>query len=112
MGRITLDFRANNTYKLGRHRFFSVDYNRGKYIMTDSIIYLDNPHESELLLSDKLLITKNPNYDSTKKKNTLKAIFGTPEDDVTASTLLYQINNSGHKVESAISFKVIEKPFD
>ncbi|QEC69142.1 hypothetical protein FRZ67_18150 [Panacibacter ginsenosidivorans] len=112
LGQITIDFRENNTYKLGRHHFMSAEYYRGRFTIRDSIIYLDNPRYSELITSDKLLITKNPSFDSTKKQNILKALFGTPEDDATATTLLYQIDNSGQKLESAISFKVVDKTFN
>ena len=41
LGQISLDFRENNTYKLGRHHFMSANYQRGHYTIRDSIIYLD-----------------------------------------------------------------------
>jgi hypothetical protein len=112
LGQITLDFRENNTYKLGRHHFMSANYQRGHYTIRDSIIYLDKSYSSEEIVSDRFLIKTNPNYNSTKSGNVLKMLFGTPEDDVKAKTVLYQINHHGQALDSTISFKVVEKPFD
>ncbi|MGN6165896.1 MAG: hypothetical protein ACTHOF_15275 [Flavisolibacter sp.] len=112
LGQITLDFRENNTYKLGRHHFMSAEYQRGYYTIKDSIIYLDKIYSSEQIMSDRFLFKTNPNFDSTKNGNVLKMLFGTPEDDATAKTVLYQINQSGRTIDSTISFKVVQKPFD
>ncbi len=112
LGQITLDFRANNTYKLGRHHFMSVNYQRGHFTIIDSFIYLDKSYASEQIMSDRFLFKTNPNFDSTKKGNVLKIIFGTPEDDIKAKTVLYQINHNGQTIDSAISFKVVQKSFD
>lgn len=112
LGRITLDFRENNTYKLGRHHFMSANYQRGHYTIKDSIIYLDKFYTSEQIMSDRFLLKTNQNFDSTKKGNVLKMLFGTPEDDVKAKTVLYQINHNGQTLDSTISFKLVQKSFD
>ena len=112
LGQITLDFRENNTYKLGRHHFMSASYDRGHYTIKNSIIYLDKLYTSEQIMSDRFLFKTNPNFDSSKKGNVLKILFGTPEDDATAKTVLYQINQHGRTIDSTISFKVVQKPFD
>jgi hypothetical protein len=112
LGQITLDFRENNTYKLGTHHFMSANYQRGHYTIKDSIIYLDKSYSSEQIMSDRLSFKTNPNFDPTKKGNALKMLFGTPEDDATAKTFLYQINHNGRTIDSTISFKVVQKPFD
>lgn len=112
LGQITLDFRENNTYKLGRHHFMSANYQRGHYTIRDSIIYLDKTYSSEQIMSDRFLLKTNPSFDPTKKGNVIKMLFGTPEDDATAKTVLYQINHNGREIDSTISFKVVQKPFD
>ncbi len=112
LGQITLDFRENNTYKLGRHHFMSAHYQRGHYTLKDSVIYLDKSYAAEQIMSDRFLFKENSNFDPTKKGNVLKILFGTPEDDVKAKTVLYQINHNGQTIDSTISFKVVEKPFD
>ncbi len=112
LGQITLDFRENNTYKLGRHHFMSANYQRGHYTIKDSVIYLDKSYAAEQIMSDRFLFKENPNFDSTKKGNVLKILFGTPEDDVKAKTVLYQINHNGQTMDLTISFKVVEKPFN
>ena len=112
LGRITIDFRENNTYKLGRHQFFSANYQRGQYTIKDNVIYLDKTYASEQIMSDKFLVKRNPNFDSTKKANFLKIMFGTPEADVKAKTFLYQLNHNGQTIDSAITFKVVETTYD
>lgn len=112
LGQITLDFRENNTYKVGRKRFMSATYHRGHYKISDSIIYLDKAYSPAQLISDRLLFKPNPNYYSTKKGNVLKMLFGTPKDDVTSKVLLYPINHNGQIIDSAISFKVVDKTFE
>lgn len=112
LGQITLDFRENNTYKVGRNRFMSANYHRGHYTISDSIIYLDKSYTSAQLISDRLLFKPNPNYDSTRKGNALKMLFGTPEEDVTSKVLLYPINHNGQIIDSAISFRVVDETFE
>ena len=90
----------------------SASYDRGHYTIKDSIIYLDKLYTSEQIMSDRFLFKTNPNFDSSKKGNVLKILFGTPEDDATAKTVLYQINQHGRTIDSTISFKVVQKPFD
>jgi hypothetical protein len=90
----------------------SANYQRGHFTIKDSVIYLDKSYASEQIMSDRFLLKTNPNFDSTKKANVLKMLFGTPEDDVKAKTVLYQINHNGQTIDSAISFKVAQKPFD
>ena len=110
-GRITIDFRQNNTYKLGIHHFMSTKYKRGNYTIKDSIIYIDKSDDDHIIFN-KLILKPNPNYDSIKKSNLLKIFFGTPEEDVKAKTFLYQINQDGFTIDSSISFKVVEKTFN
>ncbi|MBS1755488.1 MAG: hypothetical protein JST34_15720 [Bacteroidetes bacterium] len=112
LGQITLDFRENNTYKLGRHHFMSANYQRGRYTIKDSIIYLDKSYTEEQIMSDRFLFKENPNYDTTKKGNVLKMLFGAPEDDVKAKTVLYQITHNGQTIDSAISFRLVQRPFN
>jgi hypothetical protein len=112
LGQITLDLRVNNTYKLGRHHFMSAEYKRGHFSIKDSILYLDKTYASEQIISDRLLFKTNPNFNPTKNGNVLKILFGTPEDDVTAKTFLYQINHKGQTLDSTISFKLVQRPFN
>ena len=109
LGQITVDFRENNTYKLGRHNFMSAKYQRGHFTIKDSIIYLDNPYPSEQIMSDRLLIRTRLTIDSAGKGNLLKVLFGSPEDDITAKAFLYQVNHTRQIIDSAISFKVSKK---
>jgi hypothetical protein len=112
LGQITLDLRENNSYKLGRHHFMSAEYQRGRFSITDSILYLDKTYASDQIISDRFLFKTNPNFDPTKNGNVLKILFGKPEDDVTAKTFLYQINHNGQTLDSTISFKLVQRPIN
>jgi hypothetical protein len=114
-GSITLDFRENNTYKLGQHHFMSTGYSRGHYSKKDSIIYLNDGAALEELTSNRLVLKTIPVSDSVKnKKQTLllTLVFGKPQVDTAPETFLFQVDKKGGIMESATSFKVVQKVFN
>ena len=107
---ITLDFRKNSTYKLGYNHFLSTGYIRGHYTKKDSVIYLNKPDVSSELASDKLILKTVPISDSIKKKKQkgiLRFLFDKSPIDTMPQTFLFQVNDKGEIIDSAISFKVI-----
>ncbi|MGZ8518225.1 MAG: hypothetical protein ACXWWD_12790 [Chitinophagaceae bacterium] len=99
---ISVDLRENGTYKCGKRHFFSSYYIRGHYEIHDSIIYLDRQNLHNLLTSDKLLIKTIPQKDTLRLKNILSLLFGSPKADTLPNTFLYQINDKGLPMDSAI----------
>lgn len=111
LGKITLDFRSDNTFRFGVHHQLSARYYRGRYHVKDSFVYLETRGIEEHIKGSRLMFTANPAFNASGDGNALKMLFGTPEEDINARTLLYQIDEEGRTIESAPSFKVIGKPF-
>jgi hypothetical protein len=107
---ISIDFRENNTYKCGKHAFMSSDYIRGHYTLKDSLIYLDRSNIFGLVVSNRLLLKTIPITDATRNKkrnNLLTLLFSTSSADTTPKTFLYQVDQNGKVINSAIVLKVI-----
>jgi hypothetical protein len=85
---VSIDFREDGTYKLTSW-CLGADYYRGTYVMTDSIITLDeNP-----IINNRLVIRQDGEKDS----------LGNIEESI------YQINKNGQIIENAIDFRVLGK---
>jgi hypothetical protein len=112
---ISIDFRENNTYKLGVHHFMATDYTRGRYTKNDSTIYLDKPFLSNNLVSNKLILKTIPMADSLKNKKQnwlLTLLLGKNSIDTTPETFLFQVNERGQIIKDALSFKLTHKLID
>lgn len=102
---LSIDFRKNNTYKLGRHQFLSTDYVRGQYTKKDSLIYLENGIPGALV-SDRLILKTVTLPDSVikRRKNSLLNLFSSHEPDTLPETFLFQIDINGKILDSSIYF--------
>jgi hypothetical protein len=107
---ISLEFRENGTYKCGISIFFGDSYyTRGRYIIKDSIIYLDKSNLYDIIKSDRLLMKLMPKNDTAKKQGLLGILLGLPKPshDNSPEKFLFQIDNKG-AISSAIALRVNE----
>lgn len=104
---ISLDFRENGTYKCARSRglFKGSDYLRGQYTIRDSLIILDRANLFDLVMTDRLRLVTVPG-NKEARKSLLLEIIGTSKPDTLPKTYLYQVDDKGDMVPSAISFRV------
>jgi len=104
---ISIDFREDGSYKFCKHKFFGDSYyKRGRYAFSDSIIYLDKSNLNDLIVSNKFLMKTIAQMDSTKKQGLLEVISGFPKLDNSPEILLFQIDDNGDTISSAISLRV------
>jgi hypothetical protein len=107
---ISLEFRENGTYKCGISIFFGDSYyTRGRYIIKDSIIYLDKSNLYDIIKSVRLLMKLMPKNDTAKKQGLLGILLGLPKPshDNSPEKFLFQIDNKG-AISSAIALRVNE----
>jgi hypothetical protein len=98
---------VNGTYKCGKSSFMGEGYNtRGHYSIKDSIIYLDKSNLYDLVISDKLLMKTIPANKRGQEKNIFDLLFGSHKPDTIPKTFLYQLNNNGDTINSAIVLEV------
>jgi hypothetical protein len=62
------EFREDGTYKFSNSSGIGVDYFRGKYSITDTIIILDKMNIDNVIQSNKLVIRQNPSLTSPTKE--------------------------------------------
>jgi len=104
---ISIDFRENGTYKCSKDVFFSDEYyTRGKYSIKDSVIYLDKSDLFDIVRSDKLKMMTIPKSEKSKKGNLLPLLFGSSKPDTLSDTYLFQLDNKGDTIPSAVVFRV------
>jgi hypothetical protein len=104
---ISIDFKKNGTYKCGKSIFFGDNYyTRGRYTIKDSVIYLDKSNLYNLFVSDKLLLKTIPQKDTAKKQGLIGLLFGLAKSDNSPEIFLFQIDNKGDTISSAIALRV------
>jgi hypothetical protein len=104
---ISIDFRENGTYKCRKGSFFGDSYyTRGHYLIKDSIIYLDKSNLYDLVKTNWLLMKTIPKRTKEKKGNLLKLLFGSSNQDTLPETYLFQLDQQGDTIPSAIVFRV------
>jgi hypothetical protein len=104
---LSIDFRENGTYKCEKSIFMSDSYfTRGRYSMRDSVIYLDKSNLFDLVKTDKLQMRTIPKNVKAKKGNLLTLLFGSSKPDTLPETFLFQLDNKGDTISSAIVLRM------
>jgi len=104
---ISLEFRKNGTYKCGKSSFMGdTYYTRGRYTIKDSIIYLDKSNLFDLVTTNKLLMKTVLKDEKTRKKSIFSLLFSPSKPDTLPETYLYQLDNKGDTISSAIVLKI------
>jgi hypothetical protein len=104
---ISIDFRDNGTYKCTKSGLFGETYyTRGRYSFKDSIIVLDKSNLYDLVKTDRLQMKTISKSSKPRKGNLLSLLFGSSKPDTLPETHLFQLDNKGDTIPSAIVLRV------
>lgn len=96
---VSIDFREDGTYKL-IHGGLGTDFYRGSYTIQDSIITLAQANIREVLSSNRLVI---------RAEKTFHYVDSTQQMDTINQQSIYQIDDEGNIILSALEFVVIDR---
>ena len=105
---LSIDFRENGTYKSGLSGFMAGEnFIRGRYVIKDSVIYLDRSNLHGMVLSNKLLMKTMNVARKKQERGLLKSLFGKRKYDTIPETLLLQLNERDDTIPNAVKLRMI-----
>jgi hypothetical protein len=104
---LSIDFRKNGTYKCEKSIFMGDSYfTRGRYSIKDSVIYLDKSNLFDMVKTERLQMKTVPKNVKAKKGHLLRVLFGSSKPDTLPDTFLFQLDNKGDTIPSAIVLRM------